>query len=94
MIRPNNYSFYGTNGIVGVRHLSKLLLNFSGLNDHNFRFRHNFSCLDPVYLYGRADENSENFLLHWHFFEEARRDLLGSLSDLPGLKSRTDRNWK
>ena len=87
MIRPNKNSIYGINDIVGVRYLSKLRLNFSVLNEH--RFRHNFDCLDPVCLCGRAEEDSEHFLLHCHFFEEARRDLLGSSSDIPGLYSRT-----
>ena len=83
MIRPNKNSIYGINDIVGVRYLSKLRLKFSILNEH--RFRHNFDCLDPVCLCGRAEEDNEHFLLHCHFFEEARRDLLGSLSDIPGL---------
>ena len=83
MIRPNKNSIYGTNDIVGVRHLSKLRLSFSGLNEH--RFKHNFDCLDPVCLCGIANEDSEHFLLHCPIFEEARRDLLGSLSDIPGL---------
>ena len=82
-IRPNKNSIYGINDIVGVKYLSKLRLNFSVLNEH--RFRHNFDCLDPVCLCGRAEEDSEHFFLHCHFFEEARRDLLGSLSDIPGL---------
>ena len=30
-------------------------------------------------------EDSEHFLLHCPFFDEARRDLLVSLSDIPGL---------
>ena len=46
---------------------------------------HNFDCLDLVCLCGRAEEDSEHFLLHCHFFEEARRDLIGSLSDIRGL---------
>ena len=83
MIRPNKNSIYGINDIVGIRHLSKLRLKFSGLNEH--RFRHNFDCLNPVCRCGTADEDSEHFLLHCHFFEAARRDLLGSLSDIPGL---------
>ena len=83
MIRPNKNSIYGINDIVGVRYLSKLRLKFSILNEH--RFRHNFDCLDPVCLCGRAEEDNEHFLLHCHFFKEARRDLLGSLSDIPGL---------
>ena len=83
LIRPRKNSVYGTNDIVGVRHLSKLHLNFSGLNEH--RFRHNFDCLDPVCLCGIANEESEYFLLHCSLFEEARRDLLVSLSDISRL---------
>ena len=56
-------------------------LQFSRLNEH--RFRHSFDCLDPVCLC--ANEDNEHFLLHCPFFEEARRDLLVSLSDIPGL---------
>ena len=83
MIRPKKNSVYGINDIVGVRHLPKLRLNFSGLNAH--RFRHNFDCLDPVCLCGIANEDSEHFLLHCPLFEEARRNLLVSLSDIYGL---------
>ena len=83
LIRQKKNSVYGINDIVGVRHLSKLCLNFSGLNEH--RFRHNFDCLDPVCLCGIANEDSEHFLLHCPLFEEARRDLLVSLSDVSGL---------
>ena len=83
MIRPIKNSIYGINDIVGVRHLSKLRLQFSRLNEH--RFKHNFDCLDPVCLCGIANEDSEHFLLHCPSFEVARRDFLGSLSDIPGL---------
>ena len=83
LIRPKKNSVYGINDIVGVRHLSKLRLNFSGLNAH--RFRHNFECLDPVCLCGIANEDGEHFLLHCPLFEEARRNLLVSLSDISGL---------
>ena len=83
MIRPIKNSVYGINDIVGVRLLSKLRLQFSRPNEH--RFRHNFDCLDPVCHCCITNEDNEHFLLHCPFFEEARRDLLGSLSDIPGL---------
>ena len=83
LIRPKKNSVYGINDIVDVRPLSKLRLNFSGLNEH--RFRHNFDCLDPVCLCGIANEDSEHFLPHCPLFEEARRDLLVSLYDISGL---------
>ena len=67
-----------------VRHFgSKLRPQFSRLNEH--RFRHNFECQDPVCLFGIVNEDNENVVLHCPIFEEARRDLLVSLSDIPGL---------
>ena len=83
MIRPRKNSVYSIIDVFGVRHLLKLRLNFSGLNAH--RIRHNFECLDPVCLCGIANEDSEYFLLQCPLFEEARRDLLTSLSDISGL---------
>ena len=74
-------SIYGINDIVGVRHLSKLRLSFSVINEH--KFIHNFKCLSPVCMCGIANEDNEHFLLHCPIFEEARRDLLDSLSDIP-----------
>ena len=82
-IRPNKKPIYGINDIIGIRLLSKLRLEFSGLNEH--KFRHNFDCLDPICLCRQGNEDTEHFLLHCPIFEEARRDLLGSLSDIPGL---------
>ena len=61
-------SIYGINYIVDVRHLSKLPLQFSRLNEH--RFRHNFDCLDPVCLCGIANEDREHFLLHCSFLKK------------------------
>ena len=83
MIRPQKNPIYGINDILGVRHLSKLRLSFSVLNEH--RFRHNFNCLNPICLCGMANEESEHFLLHCPRYEEALIDLLGHLSNIPGL---------
>ena len=66
-------------------HLSDRLLrlSFNSLNEH--RFRHNFDCLDHVCLCGIANEDSRHFLVHCPIFEEARRGLLRSLSNIPRL---------
>ena len=69
MIRPEKNSIFGINDIVGVRHLSKLRLSFSVLNEN--KFRHNFKCLSPVCVCGIANEDNEHFLLHCPIFEEA-----------------------
>ena len=84
MIRPEKNPIYGINDIVGARHLSQLALSFSVLNEH--RIRRNFNCLNPICLCGIANEDNEHFLLHCPIFEEARRDLLGSLSNVSGLE--------
>ena len=84
MIRPEKNTIYGINDIVCVRHLSKLRLSFSVRNEH--RFRHNFNCLNPICPCGIANGDSEHLLLHCPIFEDARRDLLGSLSNVPMLE--------
>ena len=86
MIRPEKNPIYGINDTVGTRHFSKLRLTFSILNEH--RFRHNFNCLNPVCMCGTAIDDNGHFLLHCPIYEEAERDLLGSLSNIPGLDIR------
>ena len=83
MIRSEKNLIYGIKDVLGARHLSKLRLSFSVLNE--YRFRHNFNCLNPICLCGMANEDSKHFLLHCPRYEEARRDLLGHLSNVPGL---------
>ena len=68
MISRNKNSIYGINDIVSVRHLSKLRLNLTRLNEH--RFRHDFDFPDPVCLCGIAYEDSEHFLLHCPFLKK------------------------
>ena len=69
MIRPKQNPIYGVNDILGVRHLSKLRLSFSVLNEH--RFRHSSNCLNPICLCGMASEDCEHFLLHCPRYDEA-----------------------
>ena len=74
---------YGIRDIIGIRRLTKLRVEFSALNEH--RFRHNFNCVSPLCLCGIGNEDNAHFLLHCHQFQEMRIDLLGQLSEIPGL---------
>ena len=58
-------------------------MKFSALNEH--RFRHNFDCVSPLCLCGIGNEDNAHFLLHCHLLHEMRIDLLGQLSEIPGL---------
>ena len=78
-IRPVGNSIYNVRDIIGV----KLRLQFSALNEH--KFRHNFDCLSPVCICGTAKEDNEHFLLHCPLYDIMRCDLLGQLSEIPGL---------
>ena len=82
-IRPVGNSIYNVHDIIGVRYLTKLRLQFSALNEH--KFRHNFDCLSPVCICGTAREDNEHFLLHCPLYDIMRCDLLGQLSEIPGL---------
>ena len=82
-IRPVGNSIYNILDNLGVSYLSKLRLQFSALNEH--KFRHNFDCLSPVCVCGTAKEDNEHFLLHCPLYDIIRCDILGQLSEIPGL---------
>ena len=82
-IRPVGHSMYNIHDIIGVRHLTKLRLQFSALNEH--KFRHNFDCLSPVCTCGTEKEDNEHFLLHCPLYDIVRCDLLGQRLEIPGL---------
>ena len=82
-IRPVGNSIYNVHDIIGVRYLTKLRLQFSALNEH--QFRHNFDCLSPICICGTAKEDNEHFLLHCPLYDIMRHDLLGQLSEIPGF---------
>ena len=54
-------------------------------DNFEYRFRHNFDCVIPLCLCGMGNEDNAHFLLHCHRFHEMRSDLLGQLSEIPGL---------
>lgn len=83
IIKPVTNSMYNISDIDGVRYLTKIRLKFSALNEH--KFRHRFDCINPCCACGEAVEDNEHFLLHCPRFDTMRRDLLGQLSDIPGI---------
>ena len=74
---------FGIGSATQARRLTKLRVEFSALNEH--RFRHNFDCVSPLCLCGIGNEDNAHFLLHCHRFHKMRIDLLGQLSEIPGL---------
>ena len=74
---------YGLRDIVGIKRLMKLRVEFSALNEH--RFRHNFDSVSQLCLCGMGNEDNAHFLLHFHRFDVMRPDVLGRLSEIPGL---------
>jgi hypothetical protein len=71
---------YGIRNIVGIKGLMKLRVEFNAL-----RFRHNFDSVSQLCLCGMGNEDNARFLLHFHRFGVMRRDVLGRLSEIPGL---------
>ena len=82
-IRPMGNSMYNIHDIIGVRHLTKLRLQFSALNEH--KFRHNFDFLTPVCTCKTEKEDNEHFLLHCLLYDIMRCDLFGQFWEIPGL---------
>ena len=82
-VQPLKSSIYRFYDIVGIRRLTKLQIEFSPLNGH--RFWHNFDWLSPICACRCAIEDNQHFLLHCHLFSPMRIDLLGQLTDIPGL---------
>ena len=76
-------SLYNISDIDSIKYLTKLRLKFSALNEQ--KFRHRFDCLNPCCTCGEVVEDNEHFFLHCPRFEMMRRDLLGQLSNIPGI---------
>ena len=75
---------YDVFGISDIRCLTKLRnIEVNVLSTH--RFGHKFDCSSPVCSCGMIDEDNEHLLLYCQRFYLMRSDLLGHLSDIPGL---------
>ena len=71
----NQRSLFSIHDPVGVKLLTRLRLQFSHLNEHEFR--HNFKdCVNPMCDCGAEIETTSHFFLHCHFFANERQKLL------------------
>ena len=61
-VRPEGNPIYDIANLQGIRLLTKCRLEFSPLNEH--QFRHNFDCLNLFCNCGMAKEDNEHFFLH------------------------------
>ena len=82
-IRPDRKPVFEICGTSGVRCLTKLLVRFSPLNEHKFRY--NFEPVSPICRCNTGIEDNENFLLHCPMYNQMRNDLFYQLSEIPGL---------
>ncbi len=83
-IRPPCRSVYNLHNAEGARSLARLRVVFSSLYEH--RLRHHFDCLRPLCICGIRNEDNEHFLLHCPVFDNAGRDILDQLGDIPLLE--------
>ena len=77
-IRPIQNDVYNIFDPIGLKLLTRLLLDFSHLNEH--RFQHNFQgCLNPLCSCSLQTEDTIHYLLHCHHFSQHRIDLINSV---------------
>ena len=60
-----------------------LRVQFSDLNAH--KFRHNFECIRPLCNCGMAIEDIAHYLLHCPRFNQLRRDLFDTVTEVLGF---------
>lgn len=74
---------YNMSDIDCIKYLTEIRLKFNALNEH--KFRHNVDCLSPCCTCGEAVEDNEHSP-PLPLIRNAGRDLLGQLSDIPGIE--------
>ena len=70
-IGPSRNPIFNVHDIMGIKRLTKLHVKFSDFNEHNFR--HNFDCLSPICVCGKANDINEHFLLHCSLYDVTRQ---------------------
>ena len=80
-IRPVQNSVFNIFDPKGLKLLTRLLLEFSHLNEH--RFRHNFEeSVNPLCSFSLKTEDKEHYLLHCHHFTPLRINLMNSVNSV------------
>ena len=79
-IRPQKNEYFNINDRYGMKLLTKLRVDFSDLRAH--RFNHHFNCTSPICKCSFEEETTEHFLLRCSRFDDQRRALLESASDI------------
>ena len=76
--RPTPKPVYNILDPNGLKLLTRLKLGLSHLNEH--KFNHNFKeCVNTLCSCGLQVESVSHFLLHCHYFTDARKTLLNEL---------------
>ena len=78
--KKKNYLF-SIHNPVGVKHLTRLRLQLSNLNEH--KFRHGFEDkISPMCSCNAEIESNEHFLLRCHFYSSQRLELYDKLNKI------------
>ena len=78
--KKKNYLF-SIHNPVGVKHLTRLRLQLSNLNEH--KFRHGFEDkISPMCSCNAEIESNEHFLLRCHFYSSQRLELFDKLNKI------------
>ena len=78
-IRPKENSVFAIHDTKGLKLLTRLMLNFSHLNEH--KFRHGFrDTVDPMSKFGLETERALHFLLSCRLYSPIRTELLDEIS--------------
>ena len=82
LIRPIKNPTYGVSDLKGFRNITMLRVQFSDLNAR--KFRHNFECIRPLCNCGMAIEDIAHYLLQCPRFNQLRRDLFDTVTEVLG----------
>ena len=66
----------------GFQNITKLRAQLSDLNAH--KFHHNFECIRSLCNCGMAKEDNAHYLLHYYRFDQLRRDLFDTVTEVLG----------
>ena len=81
LIRPSQKPTYGILDPKGIAILTQLPVGLSKLNFH--KVKHNFQdTVNPMCPVNDGIEDTEHFLLHYHAYDDLRRDLLGAINEV------------